>query len=50
MPRKQDAIWHISYYSDEDKLQIENVMQRAGCKRYELYKGIDKCIGEYKVK
>lgn len=50
VPRKQDAIWHISYYSDEDKLQIENVMQRAGCKRYELYKGIDKCIGEYKVK
>ena len=48
-PRKQDATWHISYFSDQDKVQAEKVMKRAGCKNYVLYHGIDECIEHFKV-
>lgn len=48
-PRSEDAKWHISYYSDEDKKQIEKVMQRAGCTYFQLYQGIDECIAEFKM-
>ena len=48
-PRANNAKWHISYYSDKDRKQIENVMQRAGCDNYVLYQGIDECIKEFKV-
>ena len=46
--RVQDAKWHISYFSDEDKEQIEKVMKRAKCEKYELYQGIDACIKSFK--
>lgn len=48
-PRTNNAKWHISYHSDKDKKQIENVMQKAGCDNYMLYQGIYDCIKEYKV-
>ncbi len=35
-PRKQDATWHISCFSDRDKVQAERVMKRAGCKNFVL--------------
>ena len=46
--RSEDAMWHIAYFSNEDKNRIESVMKRAGCKRYELYNGIDECIARFK--
>lgn len=48
-PRANNAKWHISYYSDIDRKQIENVMQRTGCENYVLFQGIDECIKEFKV-
>ncbi len=48
-PRSNNAKWHISYYSDDDKLQIEKVMQKAGCDNFELHKGIDECIADFKA-
>lgn len=48
-PRKQDATWHISCFSDKDKVQAEKVMARAGCKDFVLYRGIDECIECFKV-
>lgn len=48
-PRKEDAVWHISYYSEQDKERIETVMKRAGCRKYVLYHGIDDCIAEFKI-
>lgn len=46
--RVQNTKWHISYFNDKDKEQIEKVMNRANCKNYELYQGIDACIACYK--
>lgn len=48
-PRVNNAKWHISYHSDADRKQIENVMQRTGCDNYMLYQSIDECIKEFKV-
>lgn len=42
--RIQNAKWHISYFTDEDKVQIEKVMKKAGCTNYQLYQSIDECI------
>lgn len=42
--RVRNAKWHISFFSDKDKEQIEKVMKKANCKNYELYQGIDACI------
>lgn len=42
--RVKNAKWHISYFSDKDKEQIEKVVSKAGCKDYELYNSIDECI------
>ena len=39
--RVQNAKWHISYFSDKDREQIEKVMNRAGCADYKLYQSID---------
>ena len=49
-PRNGNAKWHISYFSDEDKKRIENVMQRTGCDNYELHHGIDECIMAFESK
>lgn len=48
-PRRENAKWHISYFSDKDKSQIEKVMQKAGCDNFELYRGIDECIIEFRL-
>lgn len=42
--RVQNAKWHISYFTKDDKVQIEKVMKRAGCTNYQLYQSIDECI------
>lgn len=47
-PRIEEAMWHISYFSDEDKQRIEDVTKRAGCKKYELHQGIDDCISAFR--
>jgi len=44
-----DARWHISYYSEEDRAQIESVMKKLGCTNYELYQSIDECIEPFRV-
>jgi hypothetical protein len=49
-PRTEDAKWHISYYSDRDKLWIETVMRELGCKNFELYNSIDECLLPFKKK
>lgn len=41
--------WHISFYSDADRLRIEQVMKKAGCEKYELYDTIDDCISCFKL-
>ena len=46
--RIQNAKWHISYFTDEDKVQIEKVMKKAGCTNYQLYQSIDECIDYFK--
>lgn len=46
--RSKNAKWHISYFSEKDKEQIERVMSDAGCKDYELYNSIDECIECFK--
>lgn len=48
--RIKDARWHISYYSDQDKEQIESVMRRCGCTNYELFPSIEKCIEDFRIK
>ena len=42
--RKINAKWHISYFNEEDKIRIANVMHRIDCTDYELIHGIDECI------
>lgn len=49
-PRVDDAVWHISYYSEQDKDHIEKVMEQAGCNKYILYHGIDECIADFKLR
>ncbi len=44
----EDALWHISYYSDEDKIRIEEVMKKLGCTKYELFSSIEECIKTFK--
>lgn len=46
--RVQNAKWHISYFNDKDKEQIEKVMKRAGCTNYQLYQSLDECIESFK--
>lgn len=46
--RTEDAKWHISYYSDRDKVWIETVMRELGCKNYELHSGIDDCLKAFR--
>ena len=48
--RIKDARWHLSYYSDQDKEQIESVMRRCGCTNYELFPSIEKCIEDFRIK
>lgn len=45
--RRKNAQWHISYFTQNDKKQIERVMKRIGLKRYHLYASIDQCIEAY---
>lgn len=47
--RAEDAAWHISYFSDEDKKRIERAMKEIGCKNYTLYPSIDECIKSFKA-
>ena len=47
--RKQDVTWYISCFSDKDRIQAKKVMERAGCKNYILYQGIEECIEGFKV-
>ena len=46
--RNKDAVWHISYFSDQDKKRIEEVMKKAGGRNYTLYHGIDDCLAEFR--
>ena len=49
--RSEDAMWHISCYSDKDRIWAEQVMKWLGCKNYRLYDTIDECLkelGEFK--
>lgn len=46
--RKEDAVWHISYYSEKDKIWIEKIMELLGCKNVKLYPTIEECIHEFR--
>lgn len=41
-------MWHVSYYSDEDKRRISEVMDMLKCEKYQLFSTIDECIGGYR--
>ncbi len=43
-PRAENATWHISYFSDEDKTNIEKTLNQIGCEDYCLYPSIDECL------
>lgn len=45
---KEDAVWHISYYSQADKDWAEKLMKVLGCKKLLFYSTIDECIQEFK--
>lgn len=47
--RNEDATWHISYFSEKDKKHIDSIMQRTGCKSYELHQGIEECISGFRI-
>ncbi|GLI51488.1 hypothetical protein TSYNTROOL_15740 [Tepidanaerobacter syntrophicus] len=49
IPRIDDATWHISYYSDEDKQWIEALLDELGCKKTKLYPTIDECLMPFKI-
>lgn len=46
--RTQDAQWHISYHTSEDKTRIEEVMRQLGCTNYQLFPSIEECIERFK--
>lgn len=48
-PRGKDARWHISYFSETGKQQIESVLGRIGCDNYTLYPSIDETIATFKA-
>lgn len=43
----ENAQWHISYFTPEDKKRIEKVMKHIGLKRYHLHEGIDQCLSAH---
>ena len=45
--RRQNAQWHISYFSPQDKKRIQSVMKSLHQKRYTLYSSIDQCIAKF---
>lgn len=47
-PRTEDAMRHILYFSEKDRLWIENIMKEYGCKKYRLYPSIDECLSQMK--
>ena len=47
--RTEDAIWHISYYSDRDKEWVEKLMKELGCKKFKMYPTIDECLEPFKI-
>lgn len=44
LPRVEDASWHVSWFSKEDKMNIEKALNDIGCKKYHLYPSIDECL------
>ena len=48
--RRRNAQWHISYFSPQDKKQIQRVMKMLHQKRYTLYSSIDQCIVDFSIK
>lgn len=47
--RKNDAAWHISFYSDKDRQWAETLMKELGCERVTLYSTIDECLAPFKI-
>lgn len=47
--RVDDAIWHISYYSDRDRQWAETLMKELECKKIKLYPTIDECLAPFKI-
>lgn len=45
--RESDAKWHISYYSEADRLRIINVMRKVNCNNYTLYPSIEACLKRF---
>ena len=48
--RKQDAVWHISCFSENDKNNAKALMNKIHCNNYKLYKDIDDAIQNIIVK
>ena len=46
--RKEDAMWHISYYSENDKIWIEEIMGLIGCKNFCMHSTIEECIQKFR--
>lgn len=47
--RTEDAMWHLSYYGDADKVWKDTVLQKLGCRRYELLPAIDACLEKFSL-
>ena len=42
--------WHITFYSENDRKKIIEVMERIGVTNYRLFPAIDECIEEFRGK
>lgn len=42
----ENAEWHISYYSERDRLWIEALMKELGCTNFKLYPSIEQCLAQ----
>ena len=47
--RTEDALWHLSYFKDDDRQCKEEMLKRIGCKNYELFPSIDDCLKKFRT-
>lgn len=49
IPRVDDATWHVSYHTDQDKQWAETLLKELGCKKVKLYPTIGECLAPFKI-
>jgi len=43
-PRAEDAMWHVSYFKEQDRQWKEAALKELGCRNFRLYPTIDECL------